>query len=137
MAVLVEADATAILARLTALEIPSYDLLREPEEGLVMLRGRMGGDGAPFNFGEATVTRSAVRLPTGETGYGYTLGRDKAKAQAIALCDALLQSEAYASAVDREIIAPLRQEIQEKRSRHARQAAATRVEFFTLIRGED
>jgi phosphonate C-P lyase system protein PhnG len=66
--------------------------LREPENGLVMVRGRIGGDGAPFNLGEATVSRAAVRLSTGEVGFGYTLGRDRHKAQMIALCDALIQT---------------------------------------------
>ena len=41
-----------------------------------MLRGRVGGDGAPFNVGEATVTRAVVELPSGERGYAHILGRD-------------------------------------------------------------
>ncbi len=59
-----------------------------------MLRGRIGGDGAPFNVGEATVTRAAVQLASGETGFGYVLGRDREKARLVALCDALWQIEA-------------------------------------------
>ena len=39
-----------------------HDVLRAPETGLVMLRGRMGATGGAFNLGEATVTRCAVRL---------------------------------------------------------------------------
>ena len=62
-----------------------------------MVRGRVGGDGAPFNLGEATVSRAAVRLSTGEVGFGYTLGRDGEKAQLIALCDALVQSGEFAA----------------------------------------
>ena len=42
--------------------------LKPAETGLVMLRGRAGGDGAPFNLGEATVTRAVVELPGGERG---------------------------------------------------------------------
>ena len=34
------------------------ELLRGPETGLVTVRGRIGGGGAPFNTGEATVTRA-------------------------------------------------------------------------------
>ena len=60
-----------------------------------MVRGRIGGDGAPFNVGEATVTRAAVRLASGEIGFGYVLGRDHEKARLIALCDALLQTDRY------------------------------------------
>ena len=39
-----------------------YVELRAAETGLVMLRGRIGGDGDPFNLGEATVTRAAVQI---------------------------------------------------------------------------
>ena len=73
-----------------------------------MLRGRIGGDGAPFNLGEATVSRAAVRLASGEVGFGYTLGRDREKARMIALCDALVQSAASAGDVEAKVIAPLR-----------------------------
>src|SRR5687768_8104747 len=66
--------------------------LRKPQTGLVMLRGRVGGDGAPFNLGEATVTRAAVQLASGEKGFGYVLGRDGHKARLAATCDALWQS---------------------------------------------
>ena len=76
----------------TRIALPAHEDLREPENGLVMVRGRIGGDGAPFNLGEATVSRAAVRLATGEVGFGYTLGRDRQKARMIALCDALIQS---------------------------------------------
>ncbi len=80
----------------TLIELPSHDDLREAEHGLVMVRGRIGGDGAPFNLGEATVSRAAVRLASGELGFGYTLGRDREKARMIALCDALVQSDGFA-----------------------------------------
>ena len=88
--------------------MPAHEDLREPENGLVMVRGRIGGDGAPFNLGEATVSRAAVRLSTGEVGFGYTLGRDREKARMIALCDALVQSDQFADAVEAEVLAPLR-----------------------------
>ena len=100
MAVLAHSDAAEISGRLAALAVPEHQDLREGENGLVMLRGRIGGDGAPFNLGEATVSRAAVRLATGEIGFGYTLGRDGAKARMIALCDAMVQSEQFADAVE-------------------------------------
>ena len=100
MAVLAHSDAAEIARRLEPIAVPAYENLREPENGLVMLRGRIGGDGAPFNLGEATVSRAAVRLATGEVGFGYTLGRDGQKAQMIALCDALVQSDEFSEAVE-------------------------------------
>ncbi|MCK5500357.1 MAG: phosphonate C-P lyase system protein PhnG, partial [Tritonibacter mobilis] len=53
---------TAPEARLAALfdkldNSPDHDTLRAPETGGVMVRGRAGGTGAPFNLGEMTVTR--------------------------------------------------------------------------------
>src|SRR6202165_2505743 len=92
MAVLADSDAAEIARHLGAIALPVHENLREPENGLVMVRGRIGGDGAPFNLGEGTVSRAAVRLSTGEVGFGYTLGRDAQKARMIALCDALVQS---------------------------------------------
>lgn len=110
---------------------------RPSETGLVMLRGRIGGGGAPFNIGEATVTRAAVKLESGETGFGYVLGRDREKARLAALCDALWQVDARRQPVEDHIIAPLRQQQSEKRALARAQTAATRVDFFTLVRGED
>ncbi|MFZ2154845.1 MAG: phosphonate C-P lyase system protein PhnG [Bradyrhizobium sp.] len=136
MMVLAHSDAAEIAHCLDAIATPAYEALREPENGLVMLRGRIGGDGAPFNLGEATVSRAAVRLATGEVGFGYLLGRDRQKAQMIALCDALVQSEEFADAVEQRVVAPLRAAMISDRSRRAQETAATRVDFYTLVRGE-
>jgi alpha-D-ribose 1-methylphosphonate 5-triphosphate synthase subunit PhnG len=111
--------------------------LRAPEAGLVMIRGRIGGDGAPFNVGEATVTRCAVQLRSGEVGLSYSLGRDPQKARLAALCDALWQTETHRAAIELHVLAPVRARIERQRVLAARRAAATRVEFFTLLRGED
>src|SRR6266436_7230290 len=108
MAVLAHSDPAEISGCLDAIALPVHENLREPENGLVMVRGRIGGDGAPFNLGEATVSRAAVRLSTGEVGFGYTLGRDRQKAQMIALCDAMVQSAHFAEAVEAKVVAPLR-----------------------------
>ena len=136
MAVLAHSGAAEIAGRLADITVPAHENLREPENGLVMVRGRIGGDGAPFNLGEATVSRAAVRLATGEVGFGYTLGRDSEKAQMIALCDALVQSDEFAGDVEIRVIAPLRTAMLARRSARSAQAAATRVDFYTMVRGE-
>ncbi len=136
MAVLAHSTAAEIARCLDAVALPVHENLREPENGLVMVRGRVGGDGAPFNLGEATVSRAAVRLSTGETGFGYTLGRDQHKARMIALCDALIQTVDHAEAVEVKVLAPLRATMNSERDRRAAEAAATRVDFYTLVRGE-
>ena len=110
--------------------------VRGPEIGMVMLRGRTGGDGAPFNLGEATVTRAAVRLGSGHVGYAYLLGRDPARARLAAVLDAVQQSGGTA-AIERCFADPVRRRIAHDRARGAARTAATRVDFFTLVRGED
>lgn len=138
MAVLAQAHAGDIARGLSqvASDVAFTDA-RPAEIGLVMLRGRIGGRGAPFNVGEATVTRAAVRLASGETGFGYVLGRDREKARLAALCDALWQIDTKRQPVEDHIIAPLRQEQRHSRALARAQTAATRVDFFTLVRGED
>ena len=136
MVVLAHSATADIAGRLGTVGLPAYEDLREPENGLVMVRGRVGGDGAPFNLGEATVSRAAVRLSSGEVGFGYALGRDREKARLIALCDAMVQSAELAGAIETQVVAPLRAAMIEKRNRKSAEAAATRVDFYTLVRGE-
>jgi alpha-D-ribose 1-methylphosphonate 5-triphosphate synthase subunit PhnG len=138
MRVLAHASSEELAAAQEALApLPAFVDLRKPEIGLVMLRGRVGGDGAPFNIGEATVTRAAVRLATGEVGFAYILGRDPAKARAAALIDALWQSPERRDSVEARVIAPLAAAAADRLKTMAARTAATRVEFFTLVRGED
>ena len=136
MAVLAHATSDEIAGHLAAISLPGHENLREAENGLVMVRGRIGGDGAPFNLGEATVSRAAVRLASGEVGFGYTLGRDRDKARMIALCDALVQSNEFSECVEAKVIAPLRVALLARRHRKAEETAATRVDFYTMVRGE-
>jgi alpha-D-ribose 1-methylphosphonate 5-triphosphate synthase subunit PhnG len=114
-----------------------HDVLRAPEAGLVMLRGRMGATGAAFNFGEATVTRCAVRLTGGIEGHAYVMGRNSAHARLAAVCDALLQTRDHGAAVKACVIAPLEARLQQDHIDAAGKAAATKVDFFTMVRGND
>lgn len=140
-------EALSVLTKATLAELrtavdaipgkPELSVLRPAEIGLVMVRGRIGGDGDAFNLGEATVARAAVALPTGEIGHGHVLGRDKEKAQLIAILDALGQAPAYRDAVETVALPPIRARLTAERVRLAAQTAATRVDFFTVQRGED
>jgi len=116
-------------------EVPAASDLRATENGLVMLRGRMGGDGRAFNLGEATVTRAAVRLEDGRNGFAYQLGRDTAKARISAILDALWQGPERAAV--EMVLTPIRERVAEEAATKARRVAATRVNFFTMVRGED
>lgn len=138
MAVLADARVDEIEQGLRAAVQPvGYVELRAAESGLVMLQGRLGGDGAPFNLGEATVTRATVRIASGEVGFAYIFGRDRIKARLCAVCDALWQSETYRDAVEGRVLAPIRARLEAERARRRAETAATRVDFFTLVRGED
>ena len=134
MAVLAKASP----ARLAALmpDLPDHSLLRSPEVGAVMVQGRAGGTGAPFNLGEMTVTRCSVQLAEGPVGHAWVQGRDARHALRAAIVDALMQTP-QAAALGQSVLEVLQREAQAKRLARAEKAAATKVDFFTLMRGED
>lgn len=117
-------------------DLPDHAVLRGPETGAVMVRGRAGATGAPFNLGEMTVTRCTVRLADGMVGHAHVQGRDRGHALRAAVVDALLQG-ADAGVWHDRLIAPLAEDERIRRAARAARAARTRVEFFTLVRGED
>ena len=132
LSILARASAEELAVRLAALPpLPAGETLRAPETGLVMVRGRAGGDGDSFNLGEMTVTRCAIRLGA-HVGHAYIAGRDHAKARLAALLDAALQDAALHDALMRAVVEPVAAAQQEARALEARKAAATRVDFFTM-----
>jgi alpha-D-ribose 1-methylphosphonate 5-triphosphate synthase subunit PhnG len=114
-----------------------HKIVRGPETGLVTVRGRIGGGGSPFNVGEVTVTRATVKLAGGAVGHSYALGRDKEKSRIAALFDALWQDESLQPRLAAEVIKPLARELEAADTQTKEQTAATRVDFFTMVRGED
>jgi len=116
---------------------PVYRVLRTPELGMVMLRGRAGGSGPRFNLGEMTVTRCSVAIESGTMGHAYVAGRDLRHAELAAVFDALLQDGRQRDTLERSVIAPFEEAQRESRHLAASRSAATKVEFFTLVRGED
>jgi alpha-D-ribose 1-methylphosphonate 5-triphosphate synthase subunit PhnG len=138
MSALAQADPAAVEAAWAGLEArPAYRLLRAPETGLVMVQGRAGGTGAPFNLGEMTVTRCSVELGDGRVGHAYVAGRDSRHAETAAVLDAMLQDPTGRAALETAVVEPL-VAAREARQRAAQaRADATRVEFFTMVRGEE
>ena len=132
MRLLALASVERLEAGLSAITPPDYEVVRGPETGLVMIRGRVGNTGDAFNMGEALATRCVVSLKGGCLGYAWILGEDARRAELAALYDALWQRDGYA-----ELLPALEAE----RTRRVREDAAavepTRVDFFTLVRGED
>jgi alpha-D-ribose 1-methylphosphonate 5-triphosphate synthase subunit PhnG len=136
LAVLARAVTDRLEACWAATGQPALTLLRQAETGLVMARGRAGGTGQRFNLGEITVTRCAVQSADGHVGHGYVAGRDKRKAELVACFDALLQAPARRAALLARVVEPLAAAQAAAAAAQARKAAATRVEFFTMVRGD-
>ncbi len=133
MGVLARASAAAIADRLGDCgAMPDYERLRGPEGGLVMVRGRAGGGGAPFNLGETTVTRCTVQLADGTIGHAYVKGRDGRHAELAALVDALMQRPDDARTLEHQVITPLETAERLRRESIAAKAEATKVRFFTM-----
>ncbi len=135
MGLLARAPAADLAALLP--DLPAHTALRPAQIGSIMVQGRTGGVGAAFNLGEMTVTRASVELAEGGAiGHGYVQGRGKDHALRAALVDALMQT-AQADQIEAKILQPLRHAEAQRRQTRAAKAAATKVEFFTLVRGED
>lgn len=135
LAVLARAGREQLEHVVAALAAPPHALVRAPECGMLMLRGRVGGTGDAFNFGEATVTRCAARIAD-YLGVGYVLGRDRRHAELVAVLDALLQDPQRQARLLAEVVEPLARAQQAARAARSREVAASRVEFFTMVRGE-
>lgn len=137
MSVLARASADAVESAWRALgNPPAYRLLRGPDTGLVMVRARAGGTGARFNLGEMTVTRCSVELGDGTVGHAWVGGRSRRHAELAAVFDALLQDSTRQSALITSVVQPLDAAQAARRETVARKAESSRVEFFTMVRGE-
>ncbi|WP_417249192.1 phosphonate C-P lyase system protein PhnG [Celeribacter sp.] len=137
MGTLAKAPPVRLEALMDALgDLPEATWLQPPEVGTVMVRGRTGGTGAAFNLGEMSLTRCALRLTSGEVGHAYVQGRDKAHARRAALIDALMQTD-RAPELRAAVLEPLETEARAATLARAQKAAATKVDFFTMVRGED
>ena len=135
MAILARASRDELLHLTRGFELPLVDVVKPPESGSLMIEARAGGGGRRFNAGEATVTRCVVR-DGDRLGFSYSLGRDKEKARLAAILDAMLQSTSSHHMVMETVVAPLAKTQHELRARASLQAAATRVDFFTMVRGD-
>jgi alpha-D-ribose 1-methylphosphonate 5-triphosphate synthase subunit PhnG len=138
LSVLAKAPAGALLAHWKATGLdPAVELLRGPETGLIALQGRIGGSGRPFHAGEVSATRVTVRIGSGQVGHAMIAGRDARKAQLVAVIDALGLDPAHAELIETGVVAPLEVLAQVADATVRSETAATKVNFFTMVRGED
>lgn len=136
MGVLARADEDQLMNLTKTINLPDFDVLRGPEQGLVMVRGAAGGSGQKFNLGEMTVTRCTVRTEAGAIGHSYVAGRADGKAEVAAILDAMMQDSATKEHVANAVIAPLANAEIERRQALEKKSAATKVDFMTMVRGE-
>ncbi|ORM79061.1 phosphonate C-P lyase system protein PhnG [Pantoea deleyi] len=138
LSVLAHSNAAMLETHWQALNLqPAFTLVRPAEIGLTRLQARMGATGNRFVMGDATVTRAVVQLEDGTLGYSYLLGRDKAHTERCALLDALLQQPETRPLLEERIISPLAAWREEQRQLRAREIASSKVDFFTLVRGDN
>ena len=140
-------SAMALLARASfeelcnGLELAGCSLecedMRPAEVGLIMARGRISGNGRPFNLGEVSVSRAAVRLACGTTGFSYLLDRDPSRARLAAIADDWWQTDNKRSSIETYLLQPVRTRIAAEKHKQRAQVAATQVDFFTMVRGDD
>lgn len=116
---------------------PQYNVVRGPETGLVMVRARTGNSGERFNLGEMTVTRCTVNVSEGIMGHAFIGGLSHEHARLAAVFDALLQLPERGEDLRRTLISPLQQERQAYLTSRRDEVRPSRVDFFTLVRGEE
>jgi alpha-D-ribose 1-methylphosphonate 5-triphosphate synthase subunit PhnG len=136
MSLLAQAEPDELSAAMDAFAPPAdTSWLRPAQTGLYMLRGRVGGTGPQFNFGEITVTRCSVQAG-GHIGHAWVRGSNSRHAELAALADAMLQDSAHYASLRMQVIEPLRRALDTRRDAASRKAASSKVEFFTVVRGE-
>lgn len=117
-----------------------YSFLRRPETGLLMMQARAGNTGTRFNLGEVVATRCVISLqsPEGDSveGFAVILGRSGRHAELAAVYDALLQTAA-APELEQGLLPLLSGKKREAEERKNTATERTKVDFFTMVRGED
>lgn len=107
----------------------------KPETGMIMMQARQDGSGPRFNLGEVTVSRCILKLGT-TMGYSMVMGSNLRHAQLAALFDALLQKPEQGLNLQNNLVPKLRQIRDQKRREYKEDIETSKVEFFTLKRGE-
>jgi len=117
-------------------ERPEYRHLHKPETGSIMVRGRAGGSGIRFNLGEVTATRCTIQIVKGHVGSAYVMGRDHRHAELAAIFDALLQDPLHHPEISNRVVSRLKVSHDKRKEEVSKKSAATKVDFFTMVRGE-
>ena len=108
----------------------------KPETGMIMIQAKADGSNSRFNLGEITVSRCVLEVKKIYMGTSWVMGSDLRHAELAALFDGMLQDPATHEKLAETLIKELKIKQTAKNERLAQDASDTRVEFFTLKRGE-
>ena len=134
LAILVRVPANEVIAASNEFDF-SVVILKGPEVGLLMTNGRIHSTGRPFHLGEVSLTKCVLKDDQGLLGYGHIIGRNKQQAKAIALFDLALQRINSAEPALIRLNA-WKEEVAEIEAMESEAVEKTRVDFFTMVRGE-
>ena len=134
LATLVRVPANEVIAASNEFDF-SMVVLKGPEVGLLMINGRIHSTGRPFHLGEVSLTKCVLKDDQGLLGYGHIIGRNKQQAKAIALFDLALQRNDSAEAALIRLNA-WKEDVAEIDAMESETVEETRVDFFTMVRGE-
>ena len=118
-----------------AISVP-HTTISGPETGLIMVQARADGSGPRFNLGEMSVSKCLLKVDDRYLGYGMVMGSEPEHARLAALFDGLLQHPDFSSQLKRDLIQKLEQEQKEAEKKMTQETGKSRVEFFTMKRGE-
>lgn len=113
-----------------------YARITGPENGMLMVQAKADGSGSRFNLGEMTVSKCVLEVKGKFMGSGWVMGSDLRHAELAALFDGLLQDPALHDRLMTTLIPRLKEKERARRDRLLKDAADTKVDFFTLKRGE-
>jgi alpha-D-ribose 1-methylphosphonate 5-triphosphate synthase subunit PhnG len=113
-----------------------WEFILKPEVGLLMVQSKADGSHPGFNLGEMSVTKCVLQVQGQYLGYAVILGSDLVHAELAALFDGLLQHPDFRDDLKNSLISNLALKQKEKDRALEKETADTRVEFFTLKRGE-
>jgi alpha-D-ribose 1-methylphosphonate 5-triphosphate synthase subunit PhnG len=108
----------------------------KPETGMIMVQAKADGSNSRFNLGEVTVSRCVVEINKKYMGTAWIMGSDLRHAELAALFDGMLQDPATHDKLQNSLVKALKTKQTAKNQQLAQDASDTRVEFFTLKRGE-
>nr|WP_320193242.1 phosphonate C-P lyase system protein PhnG [uncultured Desulfobacter sp.] len=111
------------------------DVMVQPETGMIMMQARQDGAGPRFNLGEVTVSRCILKLD-GVMGYAMVMGCNLQHAKLAALFDAMFQMPNTGDSLRKNLVPELRRMKKERRDKEAWDVRSSKVEFFTMKRGE-